>query len=87
MRHLTNEDLARLVDEAPTPEERRHLAACRRCVAELDGLREQTEALSALPDLRLPADEWRELERRLAREGLVKERSPARASPPTGGRG
>jgi len=63
MRHLSNEDLARLVDEAPSPEERRHLARCHRCVAELDALREQTEALGSLPDLVPPRGDWRELER------------------------
>lgn len=72
MRHLSTEDLARLVDEAPTPEERRHLAACHHCVSELDALREQTEALGDLPDLRPPSRDWRELEGRLLEEGLIR---------------
>lgn len=72
MRHLSTEELARLVDEAPTQEERRHLAGCRRCVAELDALREQTEALAGLPDVLPPSGDWRELEGRLVAEGLLR---------------
>ncbi|RMH14744.1 MAG: hypothetical protein D6701_10985 [Gemmatimonadetes bacterium] len=72
MEHLSTETLARLVDERPTPEEREHLAACRRCADELRALREQTEALGSLPDVRPPQGDWAVLEARLVSEGLVR---------------
>jgi hypothetical protein len=71
MEHLTTEALARLVDEAPTPEERGHLNRCRRCRDELDALQAQTLGLSHLPDLRPPRGDWESLELRLRREGLI----------------
>lgn len=71
MEHLSAETLARLVDEAPTDEERRHLESCGRCRLEADGLQQQTEALGRLPDL-LPAPrDWAVLEARLMSEGLL----------------
>jgi hypothetical protein len=79
MPHLTLEALARLVDEAPTGDESRHLAECDRCREELDALREQTESLSQLPKMAPPPDLWPELRTRLRREGLVN-RAP-RVSP------
>jgi hypothetical protein len=54
MHHLTLEELARLVDEAPADEERAHLESCQRCAAELDSLLVQTGLLSQLPDPVLP---------------------------------
>ncbi|MGD2122830.1 MAG: hypothetical protein PVJ76_13845 [Gemmatimonadota bacterium] len=72
MGHLTTEGLARLVSEAPTPEEDRHLAGCALCRAELEALREQTDAIGALPDLRPPPGDWEVLEARLASEGLIR---------------
>lgn len=72
MGHLTTEALARLVDEAPSREERRHLEECAHCREELGALRRQTEALAALPDLRPPAGHWESLERRLVEEGLMR---------------
>lgn len=66
------EALARLVDEPPSPQESRHLEACARCREELLALREQTEALAALPDLCPPVGHWESLERRLVDEGLVR---------------
>lgn len=71
MEHLTNETLARLVDERPNPEQREHLSSCTVCALELRDLRRQTEALGSLPDLRPPPGDWMELEARLMSEGLV----------------
>lgn len=73
MRHLSQERLSRLVDEVPEASEREHLRACDRCARELHALRDQTEALRALPsELPPPAGAWRGLERRLREEGLVR---------------
>lgn len=74
MGHLTLEVLARLVDDEPTPEEREHLTSCLHCAAELGGLRDQTEALGALPDVRPPQGEWDVLEARLVSEGIIERR-------------
>lgn len=71
MRHLTDDTLARLVDESPTETEESHLRACSTCAGRLRKLQEQTEALASLPALRPPSDDWRRLEARLRREGLV----------------
>lgn len=72
MRHLSTETLARLVDERAGPEEKEHLETCAACAAELEALRDQTEALASLPDLRPPTDEWDDVRARLIREGLVR---------------
>jgi len=72
MEHLTEETLARLVDEAPRPEEAAHLSRCDSCRRELDELIDQTIGLRALPAVRPPPDDWTGLEARLASEGLVK---------------
>ena len=74
MSHPTLEALARLVDEAPTETERRHLAECERCRAELESLREQTEALGAMPKMSPPPELWPGLRKRLRQEGLVTRR-------------
>jgi hypothetical protein len=71
MEHLSREALARLVDEAPGPEESQHLAACRSCTSELDALRAQTQALASLPEIRPPLGDWEALEDRLRTEGLI----------------
>lgn len=76
MEHLNPETLARLADEAPTPEEAEHLDVCRRCREEVDAVRAQTRALSHLPDLRPPPGEWEALEAGLLGEGLLR-REPA----------
>lgn len=81
MPHLTLETLARLVDEAPGPDEKAHLEACADCREELEALREQTEALGAMPKMTPPPDLWPELRSRLREEGLVAGRSAPRRSP------
>jgi anti-sigma factor RsiW len=73
MEHLSPEALARLVDEAPTPDERGHIATCTACAAEVEVLREQTRALGSLPELMPPRGDWRVLEARLRSEGLVED--------------
>ena len=77
MEHLSLEALARLVDEAPFRSERQHLARCPDCSRELELLREQTEALGSLPDLRPAPGDWPALEERLKREGLLRTSTPA----------
>lgn len=72
MEHLNAETLARLVDETPTDDERRHLDACADCAAEVEELREQTSALGGLPDLRPPPGDWEVLQARMVSEGLVR---------------
>jgi hypothetical protein len=72
MDHLNIETLARLVDERPEAAEAEHLAACAACSAELRALQEQTEALSALPEIFPPVGDWEALEARLRSEGLVR---------------
>ncbi len=73
MGHLNPEVLARLVDQAPEPEETEHLASCEACAAELDALRLQTEQLSSLPELVPPQGDWQVLEARLRSEGLIRD--------------
>ena len=73
MEHLTAETLARLVDDEPQPTERAHLEACEACARELAALRDQTEALSTLPEIMPPLGDWEVIEARLRSEGLVKE--------------
>lgn len=72
MEHLTPETLARLVSEAPDARERRHLAECPDCRAELEAMKSQTLALGRLPNLRPPLGDWAVLEARLTSEGLVR---------------
>jgi hypothetical protein len=76
MEHLSLEALSRIVDEAPTTEERLHLGTCTACAAELKALQEQTESLAALPELRPPRGDWEVLQARLVSEGLVRGPSP-----------
>jgi hypothetical protein len=72
MGHLRTESLARIVSEAPYPEEEAHLDSCSACQSELEAIREQTEAMGALPDLRPPTGDWEALEARLLSEGLLR---------------
>lgn len=71
MEHLSAEALARLVDDLPATDERRHLETCDVCQRELEALRAQAEALSRLPDVRPPRGDWEALEARLLSEGLI----------------
>lgn len=75
MGHLTLEVLARLIEEEPTPGEREHLSSCLHCTAELAAMRDQVEALGALPDVRPPQGDWDVLEARLVSEGIIEKRS------------
>jgi hypothetical protein len=79
MGHLSAEDLARLVDEAPTAAEAGHLASCPECREEHEALSEQTSALASLQDAAPNAASWARLRARLRNEGLV--RTPAATLP------
>ncbi len=72
MKHLTNDTLARLVDERPSPNEREHLDACSRCAEELRAFKLQSDALGGLAALRPPSGDWESLEARLVGEGLIR---------------
>ncbi|MBT8398807.1 MAG: hypothetical protein HKO65_12055 [Gemmatimonadetes bacterium] len=72
MGHLSIEVLARIVSEAPTPEEQIHLGECSDCASELRAMIEQTEGIGSLPDLRPPHGDWEALEARLVSEGLIR---------------
>lgn len=74
MEHLSLEQLARLVDERPTSEERAILDADPGLRRELDALRAQTGALKDLPAMVPPPDSWPELREKLVAEGLVRGR-------------
>lgn len=76
MRHLKLEALARLVDEAPDPQEAAHLKVCAPCRDELEALRLQTEVLATLPKMVPTRDAWPELSQRLRAEGLIEGRHP-----------
>lgn len=72
MQHLTLEELARLVDEAPEPIEAEHLRDCLVCRRERDAMRAQTAALAELADPEPRPGAWRALEAALAEEGLMR---------------
>lgn len=65
--HLSRERIASLIDE---PEafgpERDHLDTCAECTFEYEQMVRMRMALSALPALAPPADEWKKIENRLA---------------------
>ncbi|MDE2794965.1 MAG: hypothetical protein OXL34_09125 [Gemmatimonadota bacterium] len=71
MERLNLEQLARLVDEPPTPEERAVLEGDPGLRRELDALRSQTEALGNLPAVLPPPGGWHELEKKLMAAGLI----------------
>jgi hypothetical protein len=81
MQHLTVEEIARLVDELPKPDEGAHLAACERCLESLREMREQATQLSALPDLTPPDSIWRAVETELVAERLMKSERSRRLVP------
>jgi len=76
MPHLNLEELARLVDEPPSPAETDHLGACAGCTEALAELRRQTAALAALPAIDAPEDGWARLEARLRAESLIRRPTP-----------
>jgi hypothetical protein len=71
MRHLSLEDLARLVDEPVGPGEAAHLRDCLACRLELAEMRTQSEELSGLPAVEPPPELWGRIELRLLEEGLA----------------
>ncbi len=73
MDHLSTEILARLTDGLGESEEFAHVKGCDICAAEFAGLKEQTEALGALPAVRPPKGDWEAVEARLISEGLVRD--------------
>lgn len=72
MSHLSLETIARLVEDAPSPEESAHLETCRACRTELEAMTEDMHALRMLPDMAEAPDQWDALERRLTAEGLIR---------------
>lgn len=72
------ETIARLIDEAPTPDEAAHLESCDECRTELEAMRADAAALRNLPMIEPPPTEWPELEGRLLEEGLVRRRAGSR---------
>lgn len=82
MRHLTLEAIARLVDEAPEPEEALHLRECLVCRRELAEMRAQTEELAQLPDLEPSPGAWAALEAGLQEEGFLRRRTAPREYAP-----
>src|SRR5690625_337231 len=76
MTHLSLEQLARLLDEEPTPTEMRHLEGCASCRTDLEALRADPAGLAQLPDLVPPPPElWEGLQVQLRAEGLIRERT------------
>jgi hypothetical protein len=71
MRHLSLEDLARLVDEPQGPGEAAHLRDCLACRLELAEMRAQGAELADLPAAEPPPELWSRIEARLLDEGLV----------------
>lgn len=82
MQHLTLEAVARLVDEAPEPDESLHLRECLACRRELAEMRAQTEALARLATREPSPAAWTALEARLGMEGLVRTRRAPRRDHP-----
>jgi len=81
MQHLMPETLARLVDEAPTEDEARHVTECDECRVQLEAMRADYAALRSLPMIEPPPTEWPDLELRLLDEGLVRRRNGIAAWP------
>lgn len=77
MERLNLEQLARLVDEPPTPSEQAILDGDPPLRRELEALRSQTEALRNLPAMLPPPGGWSELERKLLSAGLIRGRQGA----------
>ena len=71
------EELARLVDEQPTPEEQRTLDGDPRLRRELEALKAQSWSLQNLPALLPPPGGWHQLEKALSAAGLIHGQSRA----------
>lgn len=64
--HLSREQIATLLDEPDAPgADREHLGGCEECTREYEQMVRTRMALSALPDLVPPADEWKNIQTRL----------------------
>jgi len=64
--HLSRERIAALLDEPEAPgADREHLDGCEECKREYEKMVRMRMALSALPDLVPPADEWKKVRTRL----------------------
>lgn len=74
MERLTLEQLARLVDEPPTPEEQAALNRDPNARRQLAALRDQTAALKNLPAVLPPPTGWEQLRDRLVAAGLIRDR-------------
>jgi hypothetical protein len=74
MQHLSEEVLARLVDEGASAEESLHLEICEECRAELEEMCAQTRALARLPELAPSRAAWPALRAKLEEEELLKVR-------------
>ena len=74
MQHLSEEVLARLVDEGASGEESLHLEICEECRAELEEMCAQTRALARLPELAPSRTAWPALRAKLEEEALLRTR-------------
>ena len=77
MERMTLEQLARMVDERPTPEEQRVLDGDPGLRRELEALKEQSWSLRNLPALLPPVGGWHQLEKELSAAGLIHGQSRA----------
>jgi hypothetical protein len=77
--HLSRERIAALLDEPEAPgTDREHLDGCEDCKREYEQMVRTRMALSALPDLVPPADEWKKIGTRLgAQVSPIERRVPA----------
>lgn len=74
MERLTLEELARLVDEQPTPAERKALDRDPEARRQLEALQALTAALKDLPAVLPPPAGWDQLRARLVAAGLIRRR-------------
>lgn len=79
MERLKLEDLARLVDEQPTPQEQMVLDGDPVLRRELEALKAQSRRLRNLPAILPPPGGWHELEQELVATGLVRGHAPGAA--------
>ena len=77
MERMNLEQLARLVDERPTPEEQKALDGDPGLRRELEALKEQSWSLRNLPALLPPVGGWHQLEMELSAAGLIHGQSRA----------